>query len=89
MKSKDNAFSAQAFTAALEDTPETRACIRRKTEQGIPVIEEALKNGTFDFTIYENPYGQGYRPVRLLFDILLNRRKPPRELYFPIKEHHG
>ncbi len=47
-----------------------------------PVIEEALKNGTFDFTIYQNPYEQGYRPVRLLFDILLNGQKPSGEFYF-------
>ena len=47
-----------------------------------PVIEEALKNGTFDFTIFQNPYEQGYRPVRLLFDFLLNGQKPSRELYF-------
>ena len=46
-----------------------------------PVIEEALKNHTFDFTIYQNSYEQGDRPVRLLFDILLNGQKPLRELY--------
>ena len=68
------------------------AAIRAITETGkkysvvandlSPVIEEALINGTFDFTIYQNPYEQGYRPVRLLFDILLNGQNPPRELYF-------
>jgi len=46
------------------------------------MIEDALKNGTFDFTIYQNPYEQGYRPVRLLFDILLNGQRPQQELYF-------
>ena len=47
-----------------------------------PMIEEALKNGIFDFTIFQNPYEQGYRPVRLLFDVLLNGQKPSQELFF-------
>lgn len=47
-----------------------------------PMIKDSLKNGTFDFTIYQNPYEQGYRPIRLLFDFLLNGQKPSQELYF-------
>lgn len=47
-----------------------------------PVIEEALKEDIFDFTIYQNPFEQGYRPVRLLFDYLLNGVKPSQNIYY-------
>ena len=46
-----------------------------------PAIENALRDNLFDFTIYQNPYEQGYKPVRLLFDYLLNGTTPVESFY--------
>ena len=46
-----------------------------------PAIEAALKENIFDFTIYQNPFEQGHRPVRILFDCLLNGALRPDPFY--------
>ena len=47
-----------------------------------PAIEKALKDDIFDFTIYQNPFEQGYKPVMLLFDYLLKGIKPSQTIYY-------
>ena len=47
-----------------------------------PAIERALRNGSFDFTIFQNPFEQGYRPVKLLFECLFNGAVPQKEFYY-------
>jgi len=47
-----------------------------------PAIKTALKKNIFDFTIFQNPFEQGYRPVMLLFDLLLYRKYPVKEFYY-------
>ncbi len=47
-----------------------------------PAAEDALRNGIFDFTILQNPFMQGYKPVKLLFDLLFNSKSPEEEYYY-------
>ncbi len=47
-----------------------------------PAAREALKDDIIDFTIYQNPFEQGYRPVKLLFDCLVNGRRPEKTVYY-------
>ena len=47
-----------------------------------PAVETALKKGIFDFTIFQNPFDQGYMPVKLLFEYLFNKKTPDKEYYF-------
>lgn len=47
-----------------------------------PAAENALKKGIFDFTILQNPFEQGYKPVKLLFDLLFNGKEPEEEYYY-------
>ena len=47
-----------------------------------PVVRNGLKKNIIDFTIYQNPYEQGYRPVKLLFDCLCNKHMPGKEMYY-------
>ena len=48
----------------------------------MPEIREAMRAEIVDFTIFQNPFEQGYRPVKLLFDCLCNRQLPAEEYYF-------
>jgi len=48
----------------------------------LPEIKEALRQDIVDFTIFQNPFEQGYRPVKLLFDCLFSGQMPDQEFYF-------
>lgn len=45
----------------------------------VPDTIELIKKRVFDFTIGQNPYFQGYQPVKILFDYLVNRKMPESE----------
>jgi len=47
-----------------------------------PVVEKALKDNIIDFTIFQNPFEQGYKPVKLLFDFIFGGIKPDEEYYY-------
>ena len=47
-----------------------------------PAVADALKSNILDFAIFQDPFEQGYRPVRLLFDILFNGQNPAEEYYY-------
>lgn len=39
-----------------------------------------LSEGLIDFTITQNPYQQGFQPVRIMYEALFQNRKPKREI---------
>jgi LacI family transcriptional regulator len=41
-----------------------------------PDVEALLREGIVDFTLTQEPFMQGYQPVRVLFDYLFNGRQP-------------
>ena len=45
----------------------------------LPETREALESGLVDFTILQDEFQQGYRPLRLLFEKLTSDRPWPRE----------
>ncbi|NJD01476.1 MAG: substrate-binding domain-containing protein [Ruminiclostridium sp.] len=45
----------------------------------LPDVIQGLKEGSIDFTIVQNPFMQGYKPVKLLFEYFFYRRKPETE----------
>jgi len=47
-----------------------------------PAVADALKSNILDFAIFQDPFEQGYRPVRVLFDILFNGQNPAEEYYY-------
>ncbi|QGQ96107.1 LacI family DNA-binding transcriptional regulator [Paenibacillus psychroresistens] len=47
-----------------------------------PEVEEGIRQGLIDFTIMQNPYQQGYRPLRLLYDFIFMHKQPEQEYYF-------
>ena len=47
-----------------------------------PAVAEAMKMNIFDFTIFQNPFEQGYKPVRILFDCLFNGQTPDEEYHY-------
>jgi LacI family transcriptional regulator len=51
-----------------------------------PATGELLREGRVDFTITQDPYQQGFLPVRLLFEYFFMNRKPERAFYYtPLK----
>ncbi|WP_127579738.1 LacI family DNA-binding transcriptional regulator [Paenibacillus koleovorans] len=48
----------------------------------IPEVEEGMKQGIIDFTIMQNPMQQGYRSLRILYDLLLTGKRPDAEYYY-------
>lgn len=48
----------------------------------IPENEKLLKEDTADFLIDQNGFEQGYRPPRILADMLLNRENPKQEYFY-------
>lgn len=48
----------------------------------LPEIKEALQQDIVDFTIFQNPFEQGYRPVKLLFESLFSRHMPTEEFFY-------
>ena len=48
----------------------------------LPSTKAALLDGTFDFTILQSPFEQGYRPLKLLFERLVHGKSPENEYYY-------
>lgn len=44
-------------------------------------LSELLQEGLVDFAIEENPYQQGYRSVKMMFDVLFNGSVPDTSFY--------
>ncbi len=44
--------------------------------------EKLLKDNVADFLIDQNGFEQGYRPQRILADILLNENYPEKEFFY-------
>ena len=47
-----------------------------------PKNEKLLEDGIADFLIDQNGFEQGYRPVRLLFDLLVNQEAPKNDCLY-------
>ena len=47
-----------------------------------PCIERALRNETIDFTILQDPHEQGYKPIKILFEHLFNKKLPEKEYFY-------
>ena len=43
---------------------------------------QLLENGDIDFTISQDPFTQGYKPIRILFDKLLSNITPEKEIVY-------
>lgn len=48
----------------------------------IPENEKLLMEGTADFLIDQNGFEQGYRPLRILADLILNGEAPQKEYFY-------
>lgn len=48
----------------------------------LPATRAALIDGTFDFTILQSPFDQGYKPLRLIFDCLIRGKSPEKEYFY-------
>ncbi|MBR2460140.1 MAG: LacI family DNA-binding transcriptional regulator [Clostridia bacterium] len=48
----------------------------------LPSVREGLMDGTFDFSIFQNPFEQGYRPIKILFNYLVNKRLPETDIIY-------
>ncbi|CAN7550099.1 LacI family DNA-binding transcriptional regulator [Paenibacillus sp. LjRoot153] len=48
----------------------------------IPEVEQGLREGLIDFTIMQNPIQQGYRSLRILYDLIFTGKKPDHELQY-------
>lgn len=46
------------------------------TNDMVPAVRRGLNNRIIDFTILQDPFHQGERPIRILADMLLSGRKP-------------
>ena len=49
------------------------------TFDATPTVKLNLENGNIDFTICQQPYNQGYLPVKILADYLVSGIKPDKE----------
>lgn len=48
----------------------------------IPETIEALRDNLVDFTIVQNPQQQGYRSLRILYDLNFMGKQPDSEHYY-------
>ncbi|MDR7869301.1 MAG: LacI family DNA-binding transcriptional regulator [Tissierellaceae bacterium] len=48
----------------------------------IPSVKKFMKMGLVDFTISQDPEYQGWKPVELLYDYLVNEVQPQKEHYY-------
>ncbi|MFC5703980.1 LacI family DNA-binding transcriptional regulator [Cohnella faecalis] len=48
----------------------------------IPETEEGLRNRFIDFTIVQDPKQQGYRSLRILYDLIFIGKRPEQEYYY-------
>lgn len=75
-------FATSSIEACMEAIEKTDRKYRIVASDLSPVVRNGLKKNIIDFTIYQNPYEQGYRPVKLLFDCLCNKQMPGKEMYY-------
>lgn len=45
-------------------------------------VAKYLKEGLIDFTIVQNPFMQGYKPIKLLYEYLLLNKNPDEEFIY-------
>lgn len=48
----------------------------------LPEIEQGLRERTIDFTIMQNPRQQGYRSLRILYELIFAGKRPEREFEY-------
>ncbi|NOU64897.1 substrate-binding domain-containing protein [Paenibacillus sp. LMG 31461] len=48
----------------------------------MPEVEQGLREGVIDFTIMQNPIQQGYRSLRILYDLIFTGKKPDHEFQY-------
>lgn len=48
----------------------------------MPEVEMGLRQGLIDFTIMQNPVQQGYRSLRILYDLIFTGKKPESEYQY-------
>lgn len=48
----------------------------------MPEVEQGLREGIIDFTIMQNPFQQGYRSLRILYDLIFTGKKPDHEFQY-------
>lgn len=48
----------------------------------LPEIEQGLKENIIDFTIVQNPQQQGYRSLRILYDLIFTGKRPDMDHYY-------
>jgi LacI family transcriptional regulator len=53
-----------------------------------PIIKRLLLEGRVHAIVFQNPFWQGYRAVEVLWDYLLSRKMPEKELNFSLNEIH-
>ncbi len=56
--------------------------IRIVSNDLMPDVEQGIRESLIDFTIMQNPYQQGYRPLRILYDLIFLGKQPEQEYYF-------
>jgi LacI family transcriptional regulator len=47
-----------------------------------PEIEQGMRDNIIDFTIVQNPQQQGYRSLRILYDLIFTGKQPEMEHYY-------
>jgi LacI family transcriptional regulator len=45
----------------------------------LPKVEQGLRDNIIDFTIVQNPQQQGYRSLRILYDLIFSGKRPEHE----------
>ncbi len=45
----------------------------------LPEVKQGLRDGVIDFTIVQNPQQQGYRSLRILYDLIFTGKQPEME----------
>lgn len=48
----------------------------------LPIIEENMRAGIIDFSIVQDPFIQGYRSLKILYDYIFSGRKPDSEFIY-------
>jgi LacI family transcriptional regulator len=52
----------------------------------MPVIRNLIMEGRISASVFQNPFWQGYRSFEMLWDYLLNRKLPEKELNYSVTE---
>lgn len=48
----------------------------------VPDVVQGMKEGIIDFSILQNPFMQGYKPLKLLYDFIFSGKRPDSEYVF-------